>query len=240
MASSGSAPKIPKLLHQVWFQFAPDKPAAPPPEYDALRQSWRDLHPDWEFKQWNEADSLAFLREHYPESVKIFQGYKKVIMRVDAIRYFLLHHYGGVYVDTDTLALQPLEPLLTKDLVLVRDITTTLIANNGFMAAVPGHPLMKRCCDNLHRTAKLGDPVYATGPLYLGIHWLTAPNRNEIRMLTAKELQLYVDHRHHASWTWISKWRQALNPERRQFMKLEDVPMPLRLIMKGKVGSKCA
>ena len=40
-------------------------------------------------------------------------------MRVDAVRYFLRYHYGGVYADLDFEALKPLDALLVeKDLVL--------------------------------------------------------------------------------------------------------------------------
>lgn len=228
---------IPRIIHQVWFQFAPDKPATPPPEYDAMRQSWRDFHPGWEIKLWNEEMALAFLRQFYPEAVAIFQGYKKPIMRVDSIRYFLLHHFGGVYVDVDTKCLQSLEPLINNRIVLVRDVTPVLLLNNGFMMSEPGHPLMARCCKNLYRTAMIGDAILATGPLYLASHWLTSNNKEEIKILSVKTLKEYFDHRHDASWTWIASWRKALDPDRRQHMTLEEVPCPLRFFLKGKVGN---
>jgi mannosyltransferase OCH1-like enzyme len=237
---TASAPKIPKIIHQVWFQFAPNKPSTPPAEYDEMRQSWRDFHPEWEIKLWDKEAAVAFLQQYYPESLPVFHSYKKEIMRVDAIRYFLLHHFGGFYTDVDTMALRSLDPLVDNHVVLVKDVTPWLLINNGFMGATPGHPLMERCCKNLHRTAMFPNPITATGPLYLASHWLTTKNKEELTVLRVQVLKKYFDHIHSASWTWISEWRKALDPRRRQYMTLEEVPCPLRFFMKGKVGGALA
>ena len=231
---------IPKIISQIWFQFAPDKPAVPPPEYDAMRQSWRDRHPDWEIKLWNEAEVLNLLKTHYPWAVENWSAYDQQIHRVDAARYFILHFTGGVYVDCDTKCLSSLEPLRKEKTVLVRDINPALMLNNGFMACRPGDPLMYRCAKNLHKSKMFSNAIARTGPHYLSINYFTGKpeDKKATKILTVKQLNEYFYHRHDASWTGVAKMRQALDPERRQFMKLEDVPCPLRFFLKGKVGQK--
>ena len=52
-----------------------------------------------EFKLWSDASSRAFIAEKYPWFLQNFDGYPYPIQRADAIRYFVLHHYGGVYLE---------------------------------------------------------------------------------------------------------------------------------------------
>lgn len=37
----------------------------------------------------------------YPWFLETFDGYPYPIQRADAIRYFVLHHFGGIYIDLD-------------------------------------------------------------------------------------------------------------------------------------------
>lgn len=59
------------------------------------------MHPDFEFKLWTDESSIDFLKEHYNWFLPTFLEYKFDIQRADAIRYFVLHKYGGVYMDLD-------------------------------------------------------------------------------------------------------------------------------------------
>lgn len=40
-------------------------------------------------------------QEHYPWFLPTYRSYAYAIQRVDVVRYFLLHHYGGLYLDLD-------------------------------------------------------------------------------------------------------------------------------------------
>ena len=59
---------------------------------------------------WTDADSRKFLVEHYPWFVPIFDAYPYPIQRADAIRYFILHHFGGIYMDLDVGCLRRFDP----------------------------------------------------------------------------------------------------------------------------------
>ena len=84
---------IPKLIHQTW------KERQVPPSHAAYQQSWLTHHPAWEYRLWTDADNRAFLAQHYAWFLPIYDYYPQPIMRVDAVRYFILYHYGGLYVD---------------------------------------------------------------------------------------------------------------------------------------------
>lgn len=226
---------IPHIIHQVWFQF-PGGSATPPSEYTAMRESWRAHHPTWEFRLWDSAAARALLQEHYPAVLPVYDGYTQEIMRVDAIRYFLLHHFGGFYVDMDTECTRPLDDLCAEEIVLVKDATPFFILNNGFMGARAGHPFMAKCGRHLRKSARAPNAIVATGPLYLATNWLTTPGHRRMRVLGLRELKQYFTHHHHASWTFAAQWGRALNKERRGYMRLADVPWPLRPWLKGKVG----
>src|SRR5437868_4915078 len=50
---------------------------------------------------WTDDRSIRFLALYYPWFLPTYNNYKYDIQRADAIRYFVLYHYGGIYLDTD-------------------------------------------------------------------------------------------------------------------------------------------
>jgi mannosyltransferase OCH1-like enzyme len=102
---------IPKIIHQTW------KNNNVPGEYISYQQKVKDLHPGWEYRLWTDEDNLELVKHHYPGFLKIYTELPKNIMRADAIRYLIMHHIGGVYLDLDYEMLKPFD-LLDFDLVL--------------------------------------------------------------------------------------------------------------------------
>jgi len=41
---------------------------------------------------------LQLIRDKYPWFLKTFKGYPHSIQRADALRYFVLHEFGGIYL----------------------------------------------------------------------------------------------------------------------------------------------
>lgn len=54
-------------------------------------------------KVWNMKTSRAFIEDEFPGFLETYDGYKFPIQRVDVLRYFLLRHYGGIYLDMDNV-----------------------------------------------------------------------------------------------------------------------------------------
>ncbi|MDR1098004.1 MAG: hypothetical protein LBL57_07730, partial [Tannerella sp.] len=96
---------IPKIIHYCWFTKGDGKPL--PPLVETCLASWKKYCPDWEIKLWNEENFDVsindFTREAYEAGKPGFVA--------DYVRAFLMHTYGGVYVDADLELLQNIDSL---------------------------------------------------------------------------------------------------------------------------------
>lgn len=164
---------IPRILHQTWKTFEV------PEEWRDCVNSWKRLHPDWEYRLWTDDESEAFVARHYPDFLETFRNYPYNIQRADAIRYLVLHQLGGVYADLDYECLQPLDPLLSGHSAIIGLEPENHAASfkvdhrlcNALMASEPGHPFMAAVIRHL-QNATLGtvadyDILATTGPLML-------------------------------------------------------------------------
>ncbi|KAI4268757.1 MAG: hypothetical protein LQ337_007667 [Flavoplaca oasis] len=86
---------IPKIIHQTYIN-------------DSVPEIWRepqrtcvDIHEDYEYKMWTDAKSRELIATEYPWFLNTFDNYSQPIQRADAIRYFVLAHFGGIYIDLD-------------------------------------------------------------------------------------------------------------------------------------------
>jgi mannosyltransferase OCH1-like enzyme len=72
-----------------------------PNQFRDWSQSWRDNHKDWKYKLWDDEGCNKLIEKEYPWFLSTYNNYKFPIQRYDAVRYFILYHYGGLYVDMD-------------------------------------------------------------------------------------------------------------------------------------------
>ena len=163
-------PSIPRIIHQTW------KNSDIPEPYHSYQQSVREQHPDWEHRLWTDADNRAFIAEEYPEFLPTYDGYSHEIERVDAVRYFILLKFGGVYLDLDMECLKPLDGLLSEDNTayfgqLALPTIDNCVTGNAFMAAPAAHPLFAYITKQLPRVIKSdithADVLDNTGPYML-------------------------------------------------------------------------
>lgn len=159
---------IPKIIHQTY------KNESIPQNWKAAQESCIDLHPDYKYILWTDAMSSDFIAKEYPWFLPTFAGYKNNIQRADAIRYFVLAHYGGVYIDLDDGCKRRLDPLLSYNAFLRRTVPTGI--SNDVMGAVPQHPFFLRVMDSLQGADRSWVLPYitimaSTGPLFLSVMW---------------------------------------------------------------------
>lgn len=138
---------IPKIIHQTW------KNRDVPKEYIKFQKKVTELHPDWEYRLWTDEDNLAFVEKHFPDFYGIFTKFPKNIMRADTIRYLIMFHFGGVYLDLDYEMLKPFD-LLNHGLVLPYSRNKTAgddfdAFGNCIFGSTPGHPFWKYVIDDL-------------------------------------------------------------------------------------------
>jgi glycosyltransferase involved in cell wall biosynthesis len=187
--------KIPHILHQIWN----DRNI--PLDMVTLQRTWQEKHPGWEYYLWTDSDKRELLRKHYAWFLPIYDGYDHLIKRADVITYFILHHYGGVYVDLDFECLHPIEPLLEgKQLVFGQEPKEHLtlkrvvdrgfdkILAHGFIASIPGHPFWEYVFKQLVGYHKAIGPLDATGNFMLTRSYDSFPGNQGISLESAELL----------------------------------------------------
>ena len=55
----------------------------------------------------------ALISAHYPWALDMFRSYDVEVKRADVGRVFILHHYGGLYLDLDCRCFRDLADTLT-------------------------------------------------------------------------------------------------------------------------------
>lgn len=139
---------VPKIMHQIYLSNG--RANSKLSKYGPAIESCQALHPEWEFKMWEDEAAEAFMEEHYPEISKHYVGYGQNIQRANILRYALLHHYGGVYLDLDVTCLVPIDgplpagspvPALTQ-LPWLTPGAYPAGVNNAFILSRPRHAFL--------------------------------------------------------------------------------------------------
>ncbi|KAM6495793.1 glycosyltransferase family 32 protein [Amanita muscaria] len=162
----GQVERIPRILHQTW------KSETLPDKWEGVSQACRDMMPDYEYMLWTDAKSRDFIARHYPWFLDTFDHYPYNIQRADAIRYFVLYHYGGIYMDLDIGCNRPLDPLLVHKVILPKTIPVGL--SNDLMFTEKHHPFLEKTIHNLiafdyNWILNYPTVMFSTGPMFLSM-----------------------------------------------------------------------
>lgn len=106
---------IPPTIHFIWFQnlYETRREVTEMPSLGSQAPSLCAAHnPTYDINIWNATGSRALLEEHYSWFLPTYDAYHYPIQRIDAMKYFLLWHFGGVYMDMDISCRRSLDPLL--------------------------------------------------------------------------------------------------------------------------------
>ncbi|CAH02356.1 mannosylinositol phosphorylceramide synthase catalytic subunit CSH1 [Kluyveromyces lactis] len=184
---------IPKIIHQTY-------------KTEEIPEHWKDgqrkcieLHPDYKYFLWTDQKSRQFIQEEYPWFLETFDNYKYPIQRADAIRYFVLSHFGGIYIDLDDGCERRLDPLLTVP-AFVRKTSPTGVSND-VMGSVPRHPFFLKVLESLKRYDNNWVIPYltimlSTGPLFISLIWKQykrwgVPENGVVRILLPSDYKMH-------------------------------------------------
>ncbi len=97
LANDEFKPHLPKIIHQQW------KDQNVPKKFQKWQKKWHEYFPENEYTYmlWDDESGRKFIEEYYHWFLPTYDEYKHNINRVDATRYFVLHHFGGIYADLD-------------------------------------------------------------------------------------------------------------------------------------------
>lgn len=174
--------KTPKIIHQTW------KTEKIPTNFLPFVNSWKIKNPDWRYLLWTDRDCKKFMKTNYPDFLKLYNAYNEQIKRIDAFRYFLLYHYGGLYVDIDFECLKPFDALVNMESTCILGLEPELHAErlynkerlicNAIMASTRKHRFWKHVFSMLIKCKNEKDVLDATGPMMLKNAFDTYPYKD--------------------------------------------------------------
>ncbi len=146
---------IPKIIHQIWI--GPKEPPTKPMD------TWKDLNPDFEYIWWNEEEFIK--RDMKFECQNRIDEMQEINGKADIIRWEILYKYGGVFLDADSICIEPVDDLLMSQKCFAgyehEKLRPGLIAT-GTMGFPPKHPLVKGCIDFM-----------IENPIHTNMAWIT-------------------------------------------------------------------
>ncbi|KAF4983101.1 hypothetical protein FZEAL_1411 [Fusarium zealandicum] len=205
---------IPKIFHQT---AATD---VIPENWVKPQQSCRDVYSDFEYKLWTDESARDFIEAEYPWFVDTWDNYPFPIQRADAIRYFVLYHYGGIYLDLDTwcnktIPILDIESDVATHHAVFKSTTPTGVSND-LMITSPRHPVFEAALANILRYNDItkgwgpwlpyGAIMIAAGPLFITMviknYLLEQPALPEltVSVVNATTLQPYMTDLESCSW----------------------------------------
>jgi len=158
---------------------------------------------NWTTILWTDESLLSFIKKEYPSFLPVYESYPYNIQRVDAARYFILYHFGGVYLDLDIgcksnrdlTALVNTMSHLNKTAMLPQ--TQPFGFSNDVMFASKRSPFFKEVMEALPSKNKWqGTPyltvMYSTGPMFISLVYnrLLAEQQKDILVISP---ELYSD-----------------------------------------------
>jgi inositol phosphorylceramide mannosyltransferase catalytic subunit len=144
--------KIPQKLHVIWVGDERKRP-------HQNIATWRDNHPDWEFRLWGNAD-LERGPWRSKRQMAIYREAGRWEGVADLMRYEILFEHGGVYVDADSISVRPLDAWLRVPGMFVvwesEQHRPGLVANT-FIGSMAQHPALAAI---IRATSRMHTPLW--------------------------------------------------------------------------------
>ncbi|KAJ6058030.1 uncharacterized protein N7446_008929 [Penicillium canescens] len=184
---------IPRILHQTCAN------ETIPAKWAEAHASCKNAYADFEYKLWTHERSREFIAANYPWFLNYWDNYAFNIQRADAIRYFVLYHFGGIYLDMDTICKEPIpfdhvESVNAPYTAVVRATIPTGVTNS-FMISSAGHPAFKAA---IHRL-----PIfYSITRFWAGLfpYWNVMMATGSMYVISLAQLESYIADLRTATW----------------------------------------
>lgn len=185
--------QIPQIIHQTW------KNESLPENFKRMSNSWKERHRDWKYIFWTDEMNRNFIKDNFSYFLPIFDGYESNIQRVDAVRYFILYKYGGVFIDLDFECLANINPLLGNSMCIFGKEplehcnihNKDIIISNAFMGTREKAPFFFALCKELenidHYISHPNNKILeSTGPFMLSRAYKKYDKKEEITLLESE------------------------------------------------------
>ncbi len=192
---------IPKRIHRTWK--TTDVP-------NKFLKEWNNcirLNPGYNVTLWTDKDLEDFIHKNYPWFLSTYQSYAYPIERVDAARYFLMYHYGGIYLDMDVDCKAPFDEMF-KNLSKMNHVDVITGAaqgggmTNSFFANKARHPFLYLLIrllisSNGWYLTPYFSVLLSTGPMFMTKIYYKYPCKQDIYILYQNN---FTRHEHASTW----------------------------------------
>lgn len=166
---------IPKIIHQSY------KNTELPHFFLHSPKLAKEFLPTWEYKFWTDIDLDKFIKEYYPDTYSSWLTLTPKIKRIDVSRYYLLHYFGGVYLDMDFHLRKNIEEILTDANIFSYKSYQAVVKKwdffgNAFMASTKGEPFWLDLIKWIYQQPVTDPVLHHTGPMGIG-RFLTKNNQ---------------------------------------------------------------
>jgi len=160
------------------------------PTWITARQACIEWHPNYEFKFWNNSSAEKLIQEEFPWFSETWKNYPYAIQRADSLRYLILYHYGGIFLDMDLHCRRSLGPL--RRFEFISPAAYPVGISNGFLMASPRHPFIKVLVDQLplfNRNFLLpyATVMFSTGCMYISAQYSLYKDPCRLKLLDYKQ-----------------------------------------------------
>lgn len=142
---------IQPLIHQIWV----GNKKRPKQWMDTWKNS------DMDYALWTEKEIDGFELKNR-DKYDFYMAVKDYAGAADVARVEIVHEYGGVFMDADSVRLKPIEELLEKTDFLAGIEYDDRIAN-GIIGATKGHPILAEYIRRIGTATVIEPPCYTIG-----------------------------------------------------------------------------
>jgi mannosyltransferase OCH1-like enzyme len=213
----GTDTDYPPIVHQIWLDHM-----NVPQKWTEARNKTIQMNPSMKHMLWTSKEIEPFLVQEYPWFVETYLAYSYLSQKVDAARYFIVYHYGGVYMDMDFIVNVSFVEIYDK--YTVRNYECAFPAtwpsgiSNALFACNKHSRFMKFVTSNLQNSDRWYVLPYATAMWSAGPRFLTKcmgayPDQSKtIFVLPIYYFtSVYFTHLHGSTWhRWDAKLVKAV------------------------------
>lgn len=137
---------VPKIIHQTW------KNEQIPAHLKLMQETVIQHHSDYEYKFWTDADIEIFLKEFYPNTFQFYQNnFPYIIQKIDFVRLLLLYHFGGIYIDLDSVCIKNVDDILNYPCTFVSTKPNDLFSKNKYPIVLNNALIASEKCNSFIR-----------------------------------------------------------------------------------------
>jgi len=183
---------IPKIIHLTY------KDHNIPASWKSTIPAWKKYNPDWEIRFWTDEDNRKLIESKYKWFLHVYDSYEYGIQRADAIRYFILYTYGGIYSDMDIEPTKNFNKLFTKktdqEVYLIKSPQLSYVTN-CFMASKPKTKFWEDVFKEMKEVAKSPSIFWVgkhwtvmntTGPIMINKVYRNYKNKDKVKIICSE------------------------------------------------------